>query len=381
MPVVHNKTIYLDAASTFPTRKEIVSDAAKLMNEYYGNADSLHQAGQRVSRLIETSQTQLAKMLNVTPEEIFYTSGASESNSWAIIGIALANQKQGKHLITSQIEHASSLNAFHYLEEEFGFEVTYLPVNKKGCIELETLRKSLRDDTTLVSLFAVNNEVGSVHPVTQIAQIVKAHSNAYYHVDAVQALAKHEFSLQGVDAISYSAHKIGGLKGSGLLIKRVNTPIHPLIFGGQQQYGLRGGTLNSPAMILWSKTLRLALEESKAYAPEIKTMAQYLYDYFEDKDGIEIHSSRDGSPYIFNLSILNVGSEIMMNGLNRYGIYVASQSTCHSHQAHSHVLSAMGKSAEALHSSIRISLSSMVKLEDIKFVCEKIMEIKNYVQN
>lgn len=381
MPVVHNKTIYLDAASTFPTRKEIVSDAATLMNEYYGNADSLHQAGQRVSRLIETSQTQLAKMLNVTPEEIFYTSGASESNSWAIIGIALANQKQGKHLITSVIEHASSLNAFHYLEKEFGFEVTYLPVNKKGCIELEMLRKSLRDDTTLVSLFAVNNEVGSVHPVAQIAQIIKAHSNAYYHVDAVQALAKNEFSLQGVDAISYSAHKIGGLKGSGLLVKRVNTQIHPLIFGGQQQFGLRGGTLNSPAMILWPKTLRLALEESKAHAQEIKMMAQYLYDYFKDKEGIEIHSSLDGSPYIFNLSILNVGSEIMMNGLNRHGIYVASQSTCHSHQAHSHVLSAMGKSAEALHSSIRISLSSMVKLEDIKFVCEKIMEIKNYVQN
>ena len=381
MPAVHNKEIYLDSASTMPMKKELVQDATKIMNEYFGNADSLHNAGQRVSRLVSTSQTQLAKLLNVTPQEIFYTSGASESNSWAITGIAFANQDKGKHIITSCIEHASVLNACQYLAEHFNYEVTYLPVNKKGMVESEDLIAALRSDTVLVSLFAVNNEVGSIHPIESFAQLIKKHSQAYFHVDAVQALAKHQFSYQGIDAISYSAHKIGGLKGSGLLIKKASTKILPLIHGGQQQYGLRGGTTENTSVILWPKTLRLALEAQARFEKEIKEMSDYLYKYFQDVPGVIIHSNPKGSPYIFNMSVLNVGSEIMMNGLNQAHIYVSSQSTCHSANAKSHVLEAMGVSEKALKTSIRISLSSMVKLDDIKEVCEKIMEIKNYVQS
>lgn len=381
MQKVHNNPIYLDAASTVPMHPEIINDSKVLMEQYYANADSLHYAGQRVSRLILESTEQLAKDLGVLSHEIFYTSGASESNSWAIQGVAFANQNKGKHIITSEIEHASILNTCKSLEENFGFEIEYLAVNEEGKVEPKTLEKALRSDTILVSLFAVNNELGSINDLTELAQIIRKNSKAFFHVDGVQALAKHPINMKQIDMVSYSAHKIGGFKGSGLLIKRAGVPILPIIYGGQQQSSLRGGTLNSPAMILWSKTLRLANEEREKHYDDIQEMYDYLWDFFSKQDDVEIHSFKDSSPYIFNVSILGVGSEIMMNALNREGIYVSAQSTCHSHDDYSHVLRALNLEEKSLKSNIRLSLSSMVTLEDIKEVCRKIMEIKEYVKN
>ncbi len=375
------KNIYLDAASTMPIRSEIADDAYRIMKEYYGNADALHREGQRVSRLIEQSQKTLADILGVLSHEIYYTSGGSESNSWAVVGMALARADEGKHLITSEIEHASVLNAFRYLEKHHGFEVDYLAVNEDAVIEADVLRRSLRHDTVLVSLFAVNNELGSCNDLEALGRVVKRHSNASFHVDAVQALAKHPIPQYGIDAISYSAHKIGGLKGSGLLVKKATVPIVPIVFGGQQQGQLRGGTLDNPAVILWAKTLRLALEESRETKDEIEAMHAYLHAFFEDKEGFVIHSPKNASPYIFNFSILKVPSEIMMNALNEANIYVSAQSTCHSKESHSHVLEAIGCSQEEMESNIRLSLSPLVDMDDIRYVCEKIMEIESYVQS
>lgn len=380
MPKVPNKEIYLDAASTLPTRPEIMNDALLIMKHYYANADSLHQGGQRVSRLILESQEELARQLQVLPHEIFYTSGGSESNSWAIQGIAFANQHKGKHIITSKIEHASVLNACLSLEENFGFSVDYLPVNSEGVIEASVLKKHLREDTILVSLFAINNEIGAINDLAELALCIRKNSQAYFHVDGVQALGKFDFSLRQIDAISFSAHKVGGLKGSGLLIKRAGVGILPLIYGGQQQECLRGGTLDNASVILWAKTYRLAQRDFEESFEKIKEINAYLWEFFKGKDGIEIHSTEKGSPYIFNLSILNVASEIMMNALNAEGIYVSAQSTCNSKGEASHVLQAMGVSPESLNSSIRLSLSNTNTLNEIKHVCEKIMEIKNYVK-
>lgn len=377
------KKIYLDAASTMPMRKEIADDAYRIMREYYGNADALHREGQRVSRLVESSHKALADMLGVLSHEVYYTSGGSESNSWAIVGIALAQAYDtgGKHIVSSEIEHASVLNACQYLEKYHGFEVDYLPVNRNGQVDPDVLAKSLRHDTVLVSLFAVNNELGSINDLEKLAEVVKKHSSASFHVDGVQALGKHAIPHYGVDAISYSAHKIGGLKGSGLLIKKASTPIHPIIFGGQQQNHLRGGTLDNPAVILWAKTLRLALEEEKESHHEIVAMHQYLHAFFKDKKGFVIHSPEDGSPYIFNFSCLKVPSEIMMNALNEADIYVSAQSTCHSQEVSSHVLKAIGCSEREMETNIRLSLSTLVNMQDIEYVCEKIMEIESYVQS
>ncbi|CAM3664108.1 cysteine desulfurase family protein [Erysipelothrix urinaevulpis] len=381
MQKVHNNPIYLDSASTVPMREEIIEDAAVLMKKYYANADSLHHAGQRVSRLILQSQEKLAKDLSVLPHEIFYTSGASESNSWALQGVAFANQDRGKHIITSEIEHASILNTCKVLEETFGFEVDYLPVNDQGVVEVDVLKKTLREDTILVSLFAINNEIGSINNLSELAKTIRKHSSAFFHVDGVQALGKHPISMKQIDMISYSAHKIGGLKGSGLLIKRAGVKILPIIHGGQQQEALRGGTTNSPAVILWSKTLRLALEDYHKNHEKVREMYRYLWEFFSGKEGIEIHSFKDSSPYIFNVSVLNVDSEIMMNALNHEGIYVSAQSTCHSKNTESHVLLALGKSKQSLKTNVRLSLSSNNTMEEIVEVCEKIMEIKEYVKH
>ena len=276
MPKALNKEIYLDAASTTPTRQEIINDALSIMKNYYANADSLHQGGQRVSRLILESQEKLAQDLGVLPHEIFYTSGGSESNSWALQGIAFANKSKGKHIITSKLEHASIMNACKSLEENFGFEVDYLPVNEEGCVEPLTLQKYLRQDTILVSLFAINNEVGSINDLDALALTIKKYSQAYFHVDAIQALGKKEMTMRQIDAMSFSAHKIGGLKGSGLLIKPAGVPCLPIIYGGKQQEGLRGGTLDNAAVILWSKTYRLAREEYLSNQGKVQELNDYL---------------------------------------------------------------------------------------------------------
>ena len=382
MPKVHDKSIYLDYASTTPTDSEILSDANRIMNEYYQNADSLHSGGQRVSELVTQSRNALAKMLGVLPQEVIFTSGASESNSAAIKGIAIANMSKGKHIISSPIEHSSVNGALEWLRDRFGFKIDYVKINSDGTINLESLKELLRKDTILVALIAINNEVGAINNVSELSKIVKKNSTASIHIDGVQALAHHEFSLQQIDSVSFSAHKIHGLKGSGLWIKKAHLECDPLINGGQQQFGLRGGTIDNVSAILWAKTLRLAREKYKANESKIRKLSDKLYTTFETMDGVLVNSSRGGSPYIFNISIPSVGSEIMMNGLNRKGISVSAQSTCNSNSLEpSHVLKAMGRSdAESL-STIRISMSYETEEHDIDQAIQEIMEIKEYVNH
>ncbi|QIK70925.1 cysteine desulfurase [Erysipelothrix sp. HDW6C] len=381
MPKVPDK-IYLDYASTTPTRPEILQDAQKVMAEYYENADSLHFGGQRVSDLVTQSRNALAKMLGVLPHEIYFTSGASEANSTIIKGIAFANQHLGKHIITTQIEHSSVMGATAQLRDYHGFEIDYLSVDHNGNINLDELKHKLRKDTILVTLMAVNNEVGAITDVNAVARLVKKESNAFVHIDGVQALARHDFEMTQIDAVSYSAHKIYGLKGSGLLVKKAAVPCLSLINGGQQQFGLRGGTLDNVAAILWAKTLRLARDDHKRSFNDIIRMQKYLHESFSQEEGIEFNSTLSGTPYIFNISVLNVGSEIMMNGLNAQGIAVSAQSTCNSKSLEpSHVLKAMGRSDQAALTSVRISLSHLTTMDELETVVKQILEIKKYVNH
>lgn len=379
---MHDKNIYLDYASTTPTNPQILKDAQLIMNDYFQNADSLHFGGQRVSDLVRQSRKALADMLGVLPYEIIFTSGASESNSAAIKGIAFANMHKGKHLITTAVEHSSVKGAFQQLKDRFGFEVSVIGVDSQGNLDLEALKGALREDTILVCAMAINNEVGTITDVGKLAQIVKKHSNAYLHIDGVQALAHHEFSMQQIDSVAFSAHKIHGLKGSGLWIKKAHVACDPLINGGQQQFGYRGGTIDNVAAILWAKTLRLARENYKKNEAKILKLSQRLYQAFEDEDYILINSSKDGSPYIFNLSIINVGSEIMMNGLNKAGFAISAQSTCNSSSIEpSHVLKAMGRTDEEALSTVRISMSYLTTEDEIESIINKILEIKKYVNH
>lgn len=382
MQKVHAKNTYLDYASTTPTNPEILKDAQLIMNDYFQNADSLHFGGQRVSDLVRQSRKALSEMLGVLPYEIIFTSGASESNSAAIKGIAFANMHKGKHIITTAVEHSSVKGAMEQLKERFGFDVEVIGVDSKGNLNLTALQNALREDTILVCAMAINNEVGAITDVSKLAQIVKKHSNAYIHIDGVQALGHHEFSLQQIDSASFSAHKIHGLKGSGLWIKRAHVACDPLVNGGQQQFGYRGGTIDNVNAILWAKTLRLARENYKKNESTIAMLSRKLYEAFENEDNVILNSSPDGSPYIFNISILNVGSEIMMNGLNKAGFAISAQSTCNSTSlAPSHVLKAMGRSDEAALSTVRISMSYLTTEQEIDNVINKILEIKKYVNH
>ena len=381
MQEVHAKSVYLDSASTTKIHDEIIRDVHTLMKEYYGNADSLHKMGQRVSSLLRQSREAIAKMLQVLPHEVIFTSGGSESNASAIKGICFSDMSR-KHIITSNIEHASVNETLNQLERLFGYEVTRLKVNEAGIVPLQQLKESLRNDTVLVTFMSVNNEIGSIFPISDYAQMIKKYSNAYFHVDGVQGFSKTDLSLKQVDSYAISAHKLGGVKGSGLLIKKSNVPFEPLIPAGQQEFGLRGGTVDSISAIVFAKTMRLALEDHQKNEVKIKRLNQKLWDAFEGVDGIIINSPKNGSPYIFNVSIENVGSEIMMNALNLADIYVSAKSTCHSESNQpSHVLKAIGRTNTQALSSIRLSLSSEITEEDIESVIKVILETKDYVQH
>src|SRR5699024_60949 len=237
--------------------------------KYYGNADSLHEMGQRVSSLVRTSREAIAKMLGVLPHEVIFTSGGSEANVSAIKGIAFSNMHK-KHIITSNIEHASIDETLKQLERLFGYEVTRLPVNHEGIVPVRLLQENLRNDTVLVAFMSVNNEIGSIFPIQDYAKVIKKHSKAYFHVDGIQGFSKIETSLKQVDSYAISAHKLGGVKGSGILVKKSNVPFEPLITAGQQEFGLRGGTLDSISAIVLAKTMRLSIEEHEKYFEKIK---------------------------------------------------------------------------------------------------------------
>lgn len=375
-------SIYLDYVSSTPVHPEIMSSVSDMLQEYYANSDAIHDLGQKIASLLARSRAYLASYLKVQTDEVYFTSGASESNNTAIKGIALAMKDKGKHLITTQIEHSSSYESFRFLESFYGFEVTYLPVNQEGVISLQDLQQALRPDTTLVSLALINNEVGSFMPLADIVKLVKGESHAMLHIDGVQALGKYPLDLQRVDAASFSAHKLGGLKGSGLLMKKNHVPCIPLIHGGHQERGLRGGTSNAIPDILWAKTLRLSDDAYKHNAFRIDALYDTIMKRCEDHPKILLNSSRKGSHYIINFSVQGIPSQIMLNALNQRNIYVSAQSTC-SFEANkpSRVLQAMGRTDEQALTSIRVSLSYLTEEREIKQLFDALDEIIAYVKH
>ncbi len=373
-----SKMIYLDYTSTTPIRKEVLSTYTKLLEEYYGNSDSLHEIGRRAGKLMEQSRTQIAQLLHVSKEEILFTSCASESNNMAIKGAAWRYQNRGKHIISTCIEHSSVHNSLEQLKEHFGYEVTYLPVNSEGCVELSDLKKALRKDTVLVSMMMVNNETGAIQPIKECAAYVHSNSLALFHMDGVQALGKIPVDLSCVDLATFSAHKIYGLKGSAILYKKRNVDLVPLISGGQQEFGLRGGTSNVPVNIVFAKTLRLALEQQPATYEYVKELNLYLRTLLKKIDDVVINSPENASPFILNISCLCIGSEIMLNALDSKGFAVSAQSTCSSHsKAVSHVLLAMGKDELHATHAIRISLSHLTTKQEIDSFVRVLKEIND----
>lgn len=370
-----DKQYFFDYASCTPVDPRILKTYCGLLETAYLNSEAVYTQGLEIHNLVEKSRAKIAKLLQVLPEEIIFTSGASEANSFAIKGYALKNKNRGKHLITSLMEHSSVLNAFKQLETEFGFEVDYLKVNDDGQVTLDDIKAHLREDTILVSLMAVNNEIGSIQDINAIGCYLR-NKRICFMSDGVQQVGKMSVDLTNLDLYTFTTHKLYGVKGCGILFKRKNIRLLPLIDGGQQEFGLRGGTINAPAVIVAAKTMRLAFEECKKHHLLVEELNTYLRQQLEDIPDVIINSPTNASPYIINFSVISIGSEIMMNALNSRRICVSAQSTCSSRtKAPSHTLKAMGKSDAISYGSIRVSLSHFNSKAEIDYLTTNLREI------
>lgn len=374
--MLSNKILYLDSASSTKIDPEILETYYKIYQKYYANSSAIHKLGTKIKELEDLSRQQILDLLNVKNYRLIFTSGATEANNMAIKSVALSRKNLGKHLITTEIEHASVYNSFKFLEDYFGFEVTYLKVNEKGLIDLEELKASLRPDTILVSIMSVNNEIGSIIDPQSWAKIVKDNSNALCHVDMVQALGKIDIDFQHIDLASFSAHKINGVNGSGFLLVRDYIKLIPLISGGNHQDGFRSGTTNHPANIVLAKTVRLCLENQQAANSKLKKLSDYLYEQLSLISEVSINTPKDNSIYnIVNFSVKGVGSEIMMNALSNKNIFVSAGSTCTIDlNSDSSVLRAIGKDISTQRGRIRVSLDSSLSIEDLEFFISELKE-------
>lgn len=360
--------IYLDYVSTTPLNQEVNHMYQSLLNDYFANADSLYSLGLKTSALMEKSRELTAQMLKVLPEEIIFTSGASESNSTAIKGCAFQYQNRGKHIITTAVEHSSVYQSCIQLRDVFGFEVDFISVNQNGEFNLKELEEKIRDDTILVTLMYVNNEVGMIFPIQKVYQIIqKKNPKVKLHVDMVQALGKLPIDLSYVDLASFSAHKIYGLKGSGVLYKKASTSLVPLINGGQQEQQLRGGTSNTATHTMFAKTLRLVLENLDQNYRYVTSLNQYVRNQLDQIPDIVINTpTQNVSPYILNFSCVGYKPEVILHALEMHECYVSTKSTCASHKNDvSRTLQMMGIDEKIAKSAIRISFSHQTTQEEI----------------
>lgn len=368
--------VYLDNSATTKCYEEVKEIVGKVMCEDYGNPSSMHKKGVDAEKYVKESKETLAKLLKVQEKEIYYTSGGTESDNLALIGCARANRRAGKHLITSSIEHPAILNTMQYLEKEEGYRVTYLPVDKDGRIRLDALKEALCEETILVSIMYVNNEVGSVQPIEEAAQIIKNYNkNILFHVDAVQGFGKYRIFPKrvGIDLLSISGHKIHGPKGTGVLYVNEKVKIKPIVFGGEQQKNVRSGTENVPGIAgigLAAKLIYDRLEEKVAVMRELKA---HFIEGVSKIENITIHGRTDESsaPHIISVGFAGIRSEVLLHTLEDKGIFVSAGSACASnHPAISGVLKGIGAGAEYLDATLRFSLSEFTTKEEMDYTLE-----------
>ncbi|HHX61155.1 MAG TPA: cysteine desulfurase [Epulopiscium sp.] len=353
--------IYLDNGATTQPLPIVAETMMKVMLEDYGNPSSYHTMGLTAEKHIKQASEYFSKVLQCTPDEIIYTSGGTEANNMAIIGTALAYNRTGKRIITTKIEHASVHEAFKYLEEQ-GFEVIYLSVDARGYIDLDELVSSINDETTLVSIMHVNNELGTVQDIKAIGQKIKEkNKNTLFHVDGIQSFTKVQINRRSsqIDLLSVSSHKIYGPKGVGLLYKNKNTKMNALLFGGGQQKGYRSGTQNVPGIVGMHIAAQEIMGRFDEHAATISALKQDLANStLSTIEGTYINGPKvqDGAPHILNIGFENIKAEVLLHALEAAKIYVSSGSACSSNKKVTNsVLQAIGKNKEQLDQAIRFS--------------------------
>ena len=368
------KNIYLDNAASTKTDLKVVKAMLPYFTEKYGNASSKHIMGQEAKRALEESRSNIAKSLKAKAEEIIFTSGGTESNNFALKGIAFANRKKGKHIITSKIEHDCVLNTCKWLEKN-GFDVTYIPVDNYGFVNPEDVENALRKNTILVSVMHANNEIGTIEPIAEIGKICKEHE-IYFHTDACQSFTKVPLDTkkQNIDLISINAHKIHGPKGVGALFIRRGTKIETCAHGGGHEFGLRSGTENVPGIVGFAKAVKLCRKEHIKY---MKKLRDRLIQGVLEIENTELNGPREKRLCNnANFSFKNIEGEAIGAYLDSRGISTSTGSACSSHTLEtSHVLTAIGLNPRDANSSLRMSLSRFNTMEEIKYVLDVLPKV------
>lgn len=357
-----DRMIYLDYSATTPVNSQVLDTYMKVTKEYIGNPNSLHSLGVSAKKLIDASTNQIASILGVKSSEVIYTSGASEANNMAIKGICLKYQNRGKHIISTELEHSSVIAPLSYLQE-LGFDVDFVKLDGNGVVDLEDLKRLMRDDTILVTIASVNSEVGVRQPIDKIGKIVKEYPKCYFHSDITQSIGKEKLDLSMVDLASFSAQKFYGMKGIGCLIKKESIIIEPLIHGGKSTTVFRSGTPATPLIVSLAKALRLVYEDFDKKINYVKELNQYLRNKLYNLD-VYINSNQCCVPHILNISLKKIKSETMLHALEEYEIYVSTQTAC-STGNYSKAVYAVVKDEEKASKSLRISLSFLTTKEEI----------------
>lgn len=377
--------IYLDNSATTKPFPEVVDSFVTVATKYFGNPSSLHELGMKAERLLTQAREQIAAALGAKPNEIIFTSGGTEANNFAIKGVALQYRHRGNHIITTAIEHPSVSEPCRQLEQ-LGFEVTYLPVNENGIVTVEEVKKALRDDTILVSIMHVNNEVGSIQPVEEIGALLARYPKTIFHVDRVQGISKVPLDMKKarIDLCTMSAHKFHGLRGAGILYVRQGIQLSPLLAGGGQEMQFRSGTENVPAIVAMAKALRMSLEKYDKQIDYLLEVKQAWFNELKAIPSVQINTPfADSAPHIINFSLNGIKPEVFVHELEKRDIFVSTTSACSSKKkTPSKTLLAMGADDKRAESGIRISLSFENTLEEIptaiaamKEAIEKLREV------
>lgn len=377
--------VYLDNSATTMVFPQVAELMTKVMCEDYGNPSSMHRKGMESERYIRYARETFAKLLKVSEKEILFTSGGTESDNTALIGCAMANMRRGRHLITTQIEHPAILQTMRYLETQ-GFSVTYLPVDRSGCIRLEDLQNAIRQDTILVSIMYVNNEIGSLQPIAQAGALIKKRNpNILFHVDAVQAFGKFKIypKRMNIDLLSVSSHKIHGPKGVGILYVGERVKMLPITHGGGQQKNMRSGTENVPGIAGMTMAAELLYEALDADVEKLYELKAYFIQGLKHLEGIQVNgllpdteSLKETAPHVVSVSVAGVRSEVLLHALEEKGIYISAGSACASNKPQtSDTLKAIGLQKEYWDSTIRFSFSVFTTKEEIDYTLQTMYDM------
>lgn len=378
------RQVYLDYSATTPVREEVMQDMIPYFTTMYGNPSSLYTIGAASREAIDKARVQVAELINAQEKEIFFTSGGTEADNWAVFGIADSLKNKGNHIITTKIEHHAMLHSGEYLEKH-GYEVTYLDVDAEGIVHPEELEKAITDKTILISIMFVNNEVGTVEPIKELAAVAKKHG-IIFHTDAVQALGNVPIDVKdlGVDLLSMSAHKIYGPKGVGALYIKKGVKLSNYMFGGAQESKKRAGTENLPGIVGFGKAAELARINLDAHIKKVSELRDYFIDQVMKRvDHVTLNGSKEHRhPGNANLTFEFIEGEAMLLYLDMKGIAVSTGSACSSASlVPSHVLSALGIPVEKIHGSLRFTVGEPTTKEDLDYVVDNLVEVVNKLRS